>query len=263
MRERLLIGRYVERDSWIHKLDPRSKTIGMALFMIAVFLVDSYLAAAALFVFALAIMRSSRISLLLFAKATKPLLFLVLFIFLFHLLFESGGVQLIDVGPFALYAGGLEKGIVSAARMLIFIMFAMLLTFTTQPDRLAQGLQDLLRPLRAVGLPIDRFVLMLQIALRFVPTIFEEAERLWKAQQSRGMDLRGRPLREKTRLIIALLVPITVGTFRRAIGLADSMEARGYRIGELRTAYRQLTWARSDTLFLLCFVLPLAVVAIW
>lgn len=263
MRERLLIGRYVERDSWIHRLDPRSKTIGMALFMIAVFLVDSYATAAALLVFALAVMRSSRISLALFARAVKPLLFLVLFIFLFHLLFETGGVQLIDVGPFALYAGGLERGVVSASRMLIFIMFAMLLTFTTQPDRIAQGLQHLLHPLRAIGLPVERFVLMLQIALRFVPTIFEEAERLWKAQQSRGMDLRGRPLREKTRLIIALLVPITVGTFRRAIGLADSMEARGYRIGAQRTAYRQLSWGRNDTLFLLIFAIPLAVAAIW
>ncbi len=263
MRERLLIGRYVERDSWIHRLDPRSKTIGMALFLIAVFLVDSYVTAAALLVFALAVMYSSRISLVLYARAVKPLLFLVLFIFLFHLLFETGGVQLIDVGPFALYAGGLERGIVSASRMLIFIMYALLLTFTTQPDRIAQGLQHLLRPLRIIGLPVDRFVLMLQIALRFVPTIFEEAERLWKAQQSRGMDLRGRPLREKTRLIIALLVPITVGTFRRAISLADSMEARGYRIGEPRSAYRQLTWGRYDTVFLLIYAVPLAIVAIW
>ncbi|PAD78450.1 energy-coupling factor transporter transmembrane component T family protein [Paenibacillus campinasensis] len=258
MQQRMIFGRYIEGNSWVHGLDPRAKTVAMLLFMTAVFMVNNYAGVLALLLFTLAVMKGSGIPLRYFIRAVKPLMFLLVFIFLFHLFYGAGGTQLLDVGAFKLYAGGLEKGVVSASRMLLFVMFAALLTFTTVPDRLAEGLGFLLRPLKAIRVPTDRLVLMLSISLRFIPTIFEEAERLWKSQVSRGLSFQGRPLSEKARLAIALLVPVTAGAFRRALGLADSMEARGYRLGAERTLLRALSWSRTDTLFLGSFLLPIA-----
>ena len=262
MKRKIILGRYMEGDSWVHRLDPRAKTAAMPLFMVAVFLVDGYMGVLALLLFTAAVIRATGIPHRYFIRAMKPLMFLLLFILVFHILYDAGGGKLLDVGAFKVYAGGLEKGIVSASRMGLFIMLAAVLTFTTQPEQLAQGLGSLLRPLTYIGVPTDRLVLMLGIALRFIPTIFEEAERLWKAQQSRGLDLSSRSLKEKARLIIALLVPVTTGAFRRAIGLADSMEARGYRLGAPRSRFRAFVWKRADTLFVALFLLPVAAAAL-
>lgn len=262
MKRKIILGRYMEGDSWVHRLDPRAKTAAMPLFMVAVFLVDGYMGVLALLLFTAAVIRATGIPYRYFIRAMKPLMFLLLFILVFHIVYDAGGGKLLDMGAFKVYAGGLEKGIVSASRMALFIMLAAVLTFTTQPEQLAQGLGSLLRPLTYIGVPTDRLVLMLGIALRFIPTIFEETERLWKAQQSRGLDLSSRPLREKARLIIALLVPVTTGAFRRAIGLADSMEARGYRLGARRSRFRAFVWKRADTLFVALFLLPVAAAAL-
>jgi energy-coupling factor transport system permease protein len=113
-----------------------------------------------------------------------------------------------------------------------------------------------------MGLSPDKFALMIQIALRFIPTIFEESERVWKAQVSRGLELSNKPLLQRVRLILALLVPITTGAFRRAIDLAESMEARGYRLGAPRSAFLNMQWRVLDTLFLCLFLLPLAVITL-
>ncbi|VTR33487.1 Energy-coupling factor transporter transmembrane protein EcfT [Actinobacillus pleuropneumoniae] len=212
MKRKIILGRYMEGDSWVHRLDPRAKTAAMPLFMVAVFLVDGYMGVLALLLFTAVVIRITRIPYRYYIRAMKPLMFLLLFILVFHILYDAGGGKLLDVGAFKVYAGGLEKGIVSASRMGLFIMLAAVLTFTTQPEQLAQGLGSLLRPLTCISVPTDRLVLMLGIALRFIPTIFEEAERLWKAQQSRGLDLSSRPLREKARLIIA---PAGPGNDRR------------------------------------------------
>lgn len=260
MNERFVIGRYVERDSWLHQLDPRAKLAAIPLFMGVVFLIHSYFGVLIALLFVLLMIWSSGIPLRQFARAIRPLLFLMVFIFLFHLLFDPQGSRIASVGSVALYAGGLEKGVVAASRMALFIAFAALISFTTQPDRLAQGLGSLLKPLRAVGLKTDRFVLMLRVALRFLPTIFDEAQRLWKAQQSRGLSFSNRPLRERAKLVIALLVPVATAVLRRSAVLADSMEARGYQIDKPRTAYRLLEWAARDTLFLVSFLAPLAAV---
>jgi len=230
--------------------------------MAAVFMIDNYIGVLIGLVFSLIMMRSTKIPLLYYARAIKPLLFILLFIVIFHLLFDTSGGQIVDAGMLKFYAGGLEKGLISASRMILFVSFAALLTFTTKPERLAQGLGKLLRPIRYMGLSPDKFALMIQIALRFIPTIFEESERVWKAQVSRGLELRNKPLLHRVRLILALLVPITTGAFRRAIDLAESMEARGYRLGAPRSAFLNMQWKVRDTLFLCLFFLPLAVITL-
>ena len=198
--------------------------------------------------FTAAVIRATGIPYRYFIRAMKPLVFLLLFILVFHIVYDAGAgsrwiwarsrcmqadwkryrVRLPD-GALHHVGGGADLHDPAGAA--------------------GPGSGRLLRPLTYIGVPTDRLVLMLGIALRFIPTIFEEAERLWKAQQSRGLDLSSRPLKEKARLIIALLVPVTTGAFRRAIGLADSMEARGYRLGARRSRFRAFVWKRADTLF--------------
>lgn len=261
MNNRLIIGRYIVGDSFIHQLDPRAKLLGMILFMSAIFLVNSYFTIVIALFFTVVILLLSKIPLLLYVKAIRPLLFLLLFISLFHIFFHQEGARLLQAGNFSIYSGGLEKGLVSAGRMTLFITFAAMISFTTQPDAIANGLSSLLKPLQLLRIPVARFSLMLSIALRFIPTIFEEAERIWKAQVSRGFSLANKPLKEKAQLIIALLVPVTQGAFRRALALADSMEARNYRLDSKRTAYRQLNWTIADTSYLCFFIIPIICIA--
>lgn len=252
-------GRYVARHSPLHRRDPRAKTLSMVLFMAAVFLIDGYAEAAAVALFAVLLMLLSRISLLAYVKAIRPLLVLVLFIALFHVLFDRSGTAWFAAGPFTFYSGGLARGMLAALRMTLFISFTSILTFTTQPDQLTQAIGGLLRPFgRAAA---DRLTLMLGIALRFIPTIFEEGERLYKAQVSRGLRLKEKSLAEQARALLALLAPLTVSVFRRALRLAESMEARGYRIGAPRTRYRAFSWKAADTAYLFAFLLPIAAAA--
>lgn len=263
MRTRLIFGRYIDTGSWVHRLDPRSKITAMLLFMTAIFYTDSYFSVLIVLLFSLWIMRRTKIPLAYYARAIKPLFFIILFIVIFQLAFEQGGARFIDVGPFTIYAGGIEKSVISAFRMMLFASFAAMLTFTTPPDRITQGLGSMLRPFRLIGFKADKAALMIGIALRFIPTVFEEAERIWKAQLSRGLDLTEHTLRQRAMLILSLLVPIMTGAFRRAIDLADSMEARGYRLGAPRTSFHQLAWSAPDTWFLLLFFIPLVGAALF
>lgn len=262
MKHKLMLGRYVEGNSLLHRLDPRSKLIGMFFFIAAVFLINSYMTLFIGLAFTLTVMLMTKIPLAYYFRAIKPLLLLIAFIMLFHIFFHSEGARLFKVGVFSLYSGGLEKGLVAAGRMTLFISFAAVLSFTTQPDRIASALSSILRPLQKIGLPVERLSLMLSLSLRFIPTIFEEAERIWKAQVSRGFSLADQPLKEKAKRVIALLVPVTASAFRRAESLADAMEARGYRLGASRSQYRHMIWSRSDTLFLLSFALPISLITL-
>lgn len=260
MRSRLIIGRYVHGTSFIHRLDARAKIISMLFYSAAVFMADSYADVLAILVFSLALLLLSGIPLIRFVRTIRPLLIIFIFIFIFHALTDAGGLQLVAAGPVNLSTRGLEMGGLAASRMFLFVTFTALLTLTTPPDRLAQALGSLFRPLGLIGVSPEKLSLMLGIALRFVPTVFEEAANLWRAQASRGLDFRARPLRQKARLALALLVPVTAGAFRRAGELADSMALRGYRIGAARTSYVQSTWRQGDTAWLmLCLMLPAAI----
>lgn len=139
--------------------------------------------------------------------------------------------------------------------MILFIAFTAILTFTTTPERLTNGLESFFAPLRYVRMSPQKITLMISIALRFIPSIFEEAEKILKAQASRGFVLKERTLKEKASVLMTLLVPVSVGAFRRAGELVDSMESRGYQLGRPRSQYQQLLWVNKDTLFVLAFAL--------
>ncbi|WP_040950735.1 energy-coupling factor transporter transmembrane component T family protein [Gorillibacterium massiliense] len=257
MQNRMIFGRYYDTGSWVHSLDPRAKVAAMLMYMVAIFMVSTFIEAAAVFLFAIVIMQSTRIPLSQFLRSLKPLIFIMVFIFAFHLLFDASGTRMMAVGPFKFYSGGLERGILAVVRMILFVGFTAILTFTTPPAKLTRGLEDFFRPLKILRISPARITLMIEIALRFIPTVFEEAEKILKAQSSRGMDLKDQPLAKKAKLLISLLVPVTVSAVRRAMELVDSMESRGYRLGAPRSKFHALDWARRDTVFILVFVVLL------
>ncbi|MDT3428311.1 energy-coupling factor transport system permease protein [Paenibacillus forsythiae] len=255
MNERLLLGRSIETGSWIHKLDPRSKLIGMLLYVAAILLSRSWAAMGLLALFSVTVAASTRIPLKYYLKAAKPLRYLMLFIFIVQLISVKEGAVWLTIGPYSLHGEGLRLGAFAAARTFLLVAFTALLTFTTTPARLNQGLEGILSPLRFIGLSPGRFTLMVSLALRFIPTILEEAQIILKAQASRGADLSELPMKEKGRMLVTLLVPVIAGAFRRAQDLVYSMEARGFQMDAPRSRYRRLRWGGADTFFIAMFIL--------
>lgn len=254
MNDRLLLGRSIETGSWVHKLDARSKIIGMLLYFAVILLAYSWTSMAVLAVFSVVIMASTRIPLKYFVKAAKPLRYLMLFIFIVQALSVKEGDAFFSIGSFSLHEGGLRVAAFSVIRMFLLITFTALLTFTTLPAKLNHGLEGILKPFKKLGLSPDRITLMISIALRFIPTILDESQIIMKAQASRGADLKELPLKEKGRMLVSLLIPVISSAFRRAQDLVYSMEARGFRMDAPRTRYHRPKWSAADTLFVLMFI---------
>ncbi|AIQ10957.1 energy-coupling factor transporter transmembrane component T family protein [Paenibacillus durus] len=255
MNERLLLGRTIATGSWVHKLDPRSKLIGMLLYAAAILLSRSWPAMALLALFSVTVAASTRIPLKYYLKAAKPLRYLMLFIFIVQLISVKEGEVWLTLGSYSLHEEGLRLGAFAVIRTFLLVAFTALLTFTTTPARLNQGMEGILSPLRFTGLSPGRFTLMVSLALRFIPTILDEAQIILKAQASRGADLSELPLKEKGRMLVTLLVPVIAGAFRRAQDLVYSMEARGFQMDALRSRYHRLRWGWADTFFIAMFIL--------
>lgn len=262
MNERLLLGRSIETGSWVHNLDARSKITGMLLYLAIILLSHSWAAMGLLAVFSVAVMLSTRIPLKYFIKSAKPLRFLMLFIFIVQMLSVKEGEAWLTLGSFSLYEGGLRLGAFSVIRMLFLVTFTSLLTFTTTPGKLNQGLEGILSPFKKLGLKPDRLTMMIGLALRFIPTILDESQIILKAQASRGADLKELPLKEKGRMLVSLLVPVITSAFRRAQDLVYSMEARSFRMDAPRTRYHRLRWGTADTLFVVMFIIMGVAVAV-
>lgn len=260
MRNKLLFGRSIDTGSWIHKLDPRAKITGMVLYLIAMLLVRTWIPLGIAVVFSILYMKATKIPLRYFIKAAKPLWVLIVFIFVIQTLTMSGEHILLQLGSFKIYTEGASAGLISAIRMTLLVSFTAILTFTTTPGILNQGLNGVLRPLQKIGVPSDRLTLMLGISLRFIPTILDETQKIMMAQAARGADLKELPWKEKGKLLISLLVPVTVGAFRRAEDLVLSMESRGYIVGRPRSEYHRLHWGSRETWFTISYILLIAIV---
>ncbi len=241
----LLPGMYVAADSALHRLDPRVK-MGAALALMALpFAVRSSAGYALLaaFVVLLAVISATPLIVLLRTLRTIVLLGCVMF---FFYLFTTPGRPLVAVGQAVVTWEGLLAGAVQIYRLCLLVIISTLLTFTTSPTQLAHGLEALLAPLQRVGLPVREFALVMTIALRFVPALFDEIDKIAKAQQARGLDMVSRnPLRQM-RSWAPLFVPIFVAAFRRADELATAMEARGFRGAAQRTRLYPLRLTRHD-----------------
>jgi energy-coupling factor transport system permease protein len=253
------LGQFYPVSSPVHALDPRAKILATALFVAGLFLIDS--TAGLLFLAAVipALVAVSRIPPTTFLRLLRPVLFIVALTVLFQVFFSREDTMLFEWGFLEVHSGGLSQGFFLALRILLLVSSAGLLTATTAPVALADGIEDLLSPLKRVRFPAHEVAMMMTIALRFIPTLGEEAEKIKGAQSARGADFSsGGPLR-RVRSFIPVLVPLTVGAFRRADELADAMESRGYKGGEGRTRYRELRFRKRDAVALAVTVLALLV----
>ncbi|WP_438347824.1 energy-coupling factor transporter transmembrane component T family protein [Paenibacillus sp. FA6] len=264
MSEKLLIGRTIDTGSWVHSLDPRAKMIAMLLYVVMIIMSNTWIEMVCMLLFSMAVIASTRIHIKYYVRAAKPLWILMVFIFIVQCLkvVDKNGIVLMSIGTWNLYLEGFRLGLFAVLRMVFLVSFTAILTFTTTPGRLNQGLEGVLKPLHWIKVSPDRLTLMISIALRFIPTILEETQIILKAQASRGADLKELPWKEKGKMLVSLLVPVTVGAFRRAEDLVHSMESRGFRIREPRTKYHRLIWRKRDTLFISLFII-MVIVVVW
>ena len=258
----LAIGQFVPGDSFLHRLDPRTKMGLVGGFMAVLFLVETWRGYAAGAVLLGAGLLAARVPLRWLVRGLRPVIFLIFLSVALNALWTEGRV-LARVGPLQLTEEGLTRAGMMGVRLVLLVAGASLLTFTTSPIDLTEGLERLMRPGRRLGLPAHELAMMMTIALRFIPTLLEEADRILKAQAARGATFdRGNPL-QRARGLLPLLVPLMVGAFRRADELAVAMESRCYRGGEGRTRLRRLRMGLRDVATLVAFGLVATGVAWW
>jgi len=254
MMEKMIFGRFLPGDSPVHKLDPRSKLIFVFAFIIIVFLANNTMTYALLLAFTLLIVLISNIRLYFLINGLKPVLFLMAFTFLIHIFMTKEGALVFEWKFITIYEEGIRQGIFISIRFLVLVFMTSILTLTTSPISITDGIEVLLNPLKAVKVPVHELALMMSISLRFIPTLMDETDKIMKAQMARGSDLSSGPIKDRIKAVVPLLVPLFVSAFKRAEDLATAMEVRGYRGGEGRTRYRKLKWDMSDTFSLVLLV---------
>ena len=250
----MLFGRYIPGDSWIHKLDPRAKLMGTMIFVVIIFFANSWLTYGLMFLFVMVALFLSDLSLMFFLKGIRPMILLISITVLLQMLFTAGETVYFSWGIFALTKEGIINGVFIFLRFLLIIFMSTLMTLTTMPLSLTDALESLLNPLKKIKVPVHEIALMLSIALRFVPTLMDETEKIMNAQRARGIEFGEGSLMNQMKSIIPLLVPLFISSFNRAEELATAMEARGYKGGEGSTKYRELIWKTQDTIAMLALL---------
>lgn len=314
MNEKIVFGQYYNSDSWIHRLDPRTKLIAVFLYMISLFIIKNVYILSGILVFTLVIIATSKIPLLKFLNSLKMVSFILLFTFFFQLIFRKDGTLLMTLSfnmdiinaliivfllvfyflskkfiknlrtllftfilllsffiqykmnysytlfsyNIRIYDSGLLMSLYIVLRIISLLFISSLLTLTTKPTDLNNGLEAILKPLKYLGVKVSTLTMMISIALRFIPTLINEAEKILKAQASRGVDFKEGKIGAKVMQIISLLVPMFVIAYKRAYDLADAMEARGYIPDAPRTSVNELKYQMKDYVTLAFCVLLLS-----
>lgn len=251
MMEKMIFGRFIPGNSIIHQMDPRAKISFVFVFIAIVFIANSAVTYGILLGFTLLVVFLSKIRLYFLINGLKPVFILLIFTFLLHIFFTREGDLLLDIGFIEIYEEGLRQGIFISVRFLVLVFITSILTLTTSPISITDGIEVLLGPFKRVKLPVHELALMMSISLRFIPTLMDETGKILKAQMARGSDIGSGPMKERIKAVVPLLIPLFVSAFKRAEDLATAMEVRGYRGGEGRTRYRQLNWRFVDSLSLL------------
>lgn len=245
MLNNITIGQFFPGNSFIHEMDPRAKIISTTIFIVTIFLANNFISYGIITAFIFLTMFLSKLPLRLMWQAVKPLWIIILFTMFIHL-FTTPGEVLWEWKFLVITDKGLEQGIVLTTRLVFLIIFSSLLTFTTSPIVLTDGIEQILNPLKRFGLPAHELAMMMTIALRFIPTLLEETDRIMKAQAARGSDFTTGSIFKRARNMVPILVPLFISAFRRADELATAMEARCYRGGQNRTRMRQLVYTWRD-----------------
>ena len=242
----ITLGQYFPGNSVIHRMDPRMKLILTIVYIVGVFMVGNLLGYAIALLFLYLIVRLAGIKFSYLAKGVKPLRFIIIFTFLLNLFFVQGETPLLSLGFYTLTVEAVENATFFALRLVFLVMGTSVLTLTTSPVQLTDGLERLMKPLQKVHFPSHELAMMMTIALRFIPTLLEETDKIKKAQMARGADFESGNLIDRAKAMIPLLVPLFVSAFKRANDLAMAMEARCYRGGDHRTRLRELKYTKLD-----------------
>ncbi|MEG0452856.1 MAG: energy-coupling factor transporter transmembrane component T [Coprobacillus sp.] len=254
----MMFGRYLPLDSLIHRLDPRLKIGSLLLLLIAVFFDAGFIGYGILAVFVMLMIVLSKIKISQIIKAIKPMLFMMAFLMIFNLIFIQRGELVFSIGFIKIYDAALIQTAYIFIRLVLIIIMTTILTATTKPLDLTLGIEHLLSPFKRIGFPTHEVAMMISIALRFIPTLLEETQRIMKAQASRGVEFSEGNLKEKILSIVSLIIPLFISAFQRAEDLANAMESRNYNPEAKRTRYKQLHWKMADTLSLVCVLLMCA-----
>lgn len=241
----ITLGQYYQTDSVIHRLDPRVKLVATIVFIVSLFVMDNfwgYLLAAA---FLVMVIRLSHVPFKYIVKGMKAILFLLIITVVFNL-FLTPGEPLIRLWKLTITREGLQTAVFMAIRLSFLIIGSSVMTLTTTPNNLTDGMESLMRPLKRLRVPVHEISMMMSIALRFIPILMEETDKIMKAQIARGADFESGNLLHKAKAMVPLLVPLFISAFRRANDLAMAMEARCYRGGEGRTKMKPLLYKKRD-----------------
>lgn len=264
MLKNINIGRYIPTNSIIHKLDSRVKIISTMIYIVAIFMITELVWFVPAVLFLILLIFLTKIKFRVMLNGLNAIKYLLLFMMVINIFVIKTGDVLVSFSFITIYKDALFHTIFLVLRLMMLILYSSLLTLTTTPMELTDGIESLLKPLEVIKVPAHEIAMMISIALRFIPTLIEETDKIMKAQTSRGVEFNEGKLKDKVMAIVSLLIPLFVSAFKRADELANAMEARGYRGGEGRTKFRELKWGLNETLFLVShLVLVFVIVYRW
>ncbi len=246
MLKDITLGQYFPGNSVIHRLDPRTKLLMLIVYIVALFSAGGWVAYGLMIAFLATVIQVSHVPLKALLRGMKPLVFILVFTGLLNLFFTDGERVLVPLGRFSITWEGLERAGFMITRILLLVCGTFLLTYTTSPISLTDGLESLLNPLKKIHLPVHELAMMMCIALRFIPTLIEETDKIMSAQKARGADLESGNLFQRVKALVPILVPLFISAFRRADELATAMECRCYHGGAGRTKMKLLRYKRAD-----------------
>ncbi len=266
MLKNITIGQFFPGSSIIHRMDPRTKLILVFAFVIGIFLVKSFIGYALIGVYIFLVIAICKIPFKYMLKGLKPIFIIVLFTLVLNVFMTPGENLLFQWRKITIYEEGVRMGFYFAVRLILLVLGSQVLTLTTSPLALTDGLETLFKPMQKIGMPVHELAMMMTIALRFIPTLLGETDKIMKAQMSRGADFESGNLISRAKSLVPVMVPLFISAFRRADDLALAMEARCYRGGEGRTRMKKLTFTSADiitTAFFIVFAATVVLAQIW
>ena len=257
----ITLGQYFPGDTLVHRLDPRTKILVVILYIIALFISTSYVTYAIMASLLIAEVTIARIKFSTLLKSVRPILFIIVLTVVLNA-FYTPGEPIFSFWIFTLTREGLRTALFMAARLVLLVMSSFMLTYTTSPIMLTDGLESLLSPLKKLGAPVHELAMMMSIALRFIPTLIEETQKIMSAQKARGAEFDTGTIIDKAKALLPILVPLFISSFRRADELAVAMESRCYHGGEGRTKLHELKFRGIDYAALAIMALALVSVIV-
>ncbi|MER2058852.1 MAG: energy-coupling factor transporter transmembrane component T [Niallia sp.] len=256
---KLILGRYFPGESWLHLLDARAKMISVVLLIVMLFIADNWQAYLFLWLVTLVIMHLSQVPFRTYVRGVKPMIWLILFTVVLQVLFTSGSKVYVTWGPISISEYGLINGLFIFSRFVMIVFLSTVLTLTTKPIDLTDGINKLLSPLRLVKIPVDDISIMLSISLRFIPNLLDETQKVMDAQRARGTEFGDGSLFKQMKTLVPIFLPLFASSLNRAEEMANMMDVKGYQSGIRRSTFRRVYWKKQDS-WCLCSVLFIGLV---